>query len=93
MQTPSQRTLRSSGSTTRRRSPTLTLLTAFGWFAALTTTLRARAAAAREDEAGNVITDNLGWIVFGVVAIVAIGALIKTLGQGVVNSVSHQLGL
>ena len=45
------------------------------------------------DEAGNVITDNLAWIVFGVVAIVAIGALIKTLGSSVVAWVTTQLGV
>jgi len=45
------------------------------------------------DEAGNVITDNLAWIVFGVVAIVAIGALIKTLGSSVVSWVTNQLGV
>jgi len=45
------------------------------------------------DEAGNVITDNLAWIVFGVVAIVAIGALIKTLGASVVSWVTNQLGV
>lgn len=45
------------------------------------------------DEAGNVITDNLAWIVFGVIAIVAIGALLKTLGASVVSWVTNQLGL
>lgn len=47
----------------------------------------------RRDERGNVITDNLAWIVFGVVAIVAIGALLKALGASVVSWVSNQLGL
>ncbi len=55
--------------------------------------LRERAAAARADESGNVITDNLAWIVFGVVAIVVIGALIKTLGSNVLNWVQTQLGI
>ena len=45
------------------------------------------------DEAGNVITDNLAWIVFGVVAIVAIGALLKVLGANVVSWVTSQLGV
>jgi hypothetical protein len=45
------------------------------------------------DEAGNVITDNLAWIVFGVVAVVAIGALLKSLGASVVAWVSSQLGI
>jgi hypothetical protein len=57
------------------------------------TTLATRLREDRYDESGNVITDNLGWIVFGVVAIVAIGALIKTLGASVINWVSSQLGL
>ena len=39
------------------------------------------------------ITDNLAWIVFGVLAIVVIGALIKTLGSTVVNWVTTQLGV
>ena len=45
------------------------------------------------DERGNVITDNLAWIVFGVVAIVAIGALLKTLGSSVISWVTNQLGV
>lgn len=45
------------------------------------------------DESGNVITDNLAWIVFGVVAIVVIGGLLETLGRGVVAWVTSQLGL
>ena len=52
--------------------------------------LRARSI---RDEAGNVITDNLAWIVFGVVAIVVIGGLLETLGRGVVSWVTSQLGL
>lgn len=73
--------------------PSLWLLTLLGVTASATTTLRARAASARADETGNVITDNLAWIVFGVVAIVAIGALIKTLGGTVLNWVQTQLGV
>lgn len=61
--------------------------------ATATATLRSRLAEARRDEAGNVITDNLAWIVFGVLAIVVIGALIKTLGSTVVNWVTTQLGV
>lgn len=45
------------------------------------------------DEAGNVITDNLAWIVFGVIAIVAIGGLIETLGSQVMSWVTGQLGI
>jgi hypothetical protein len=56
-------------------------------------TFQARLREARRDESGNVITDNLGWIVFGVIAIVAIGALIKALGATVIHWVSTQLGL
>jgi hypothetical protein len=52
--------------------------------------LRTRAV---RDQAGNVITDNLAWIVFGVVAIVVIGGLLETLGRSVVSWVTAQLGL
>lgn len=69
------------------------LLTLLGVTANATATLRARAAAAHADETGNVITDNLAWIVFGVVAIVVIGALVKTLGGTVLNWVQTQLGI
>jgi hypothetical protein len=55
--------------------------------------LRERTAVARADERGNVTTDNLAWIVFGVIAIVAIGALIDKLGGRVVNWVQGQLGI
>ena len=55
--------------------------------------LKTRAETARHDEAGNVITDNLAWIVFGVIAIVVLGALIKALGQTVINWVQTQLGV
>ncbi|MGH9126218.1 MAG: hypothetical protein ACRDZ8_16060 [Acidimicrobiales bacterium] len=44
-------------------------------------------------ELGNVITDNLGMIVFGIVAIVALGALISGLGTKVVSYVTKQLGV
>jgi len=64
-----------------------------GWAVSVAATLRSRIDASRTDEAGNVITDNLAWIVFGVVAIVAIGALIKTLGSDVINWVQTQLGI
>jgi hypothetical protein len=57
------------------------------------TTLKSRAEAARHDEAGNVITDNLAWIVFGVIAIVAIGAAVKVLGGTVISWVTTQLGV
>ena len=61
--------------------------------ATVTAKLRNRFTEARRDEAGNVITDNLAWIVFGVLAIVVIGALSKTLGSTVVNWVTTQLGV
>lgn len=72
-----------------RLQPALLLAT----FLAAASTLKARVAAARHDDAGNVITDNLAWIVFGVIAIVVIGALIKTLGGTVINWVQNQLGV
>ena len=72
-----------------RLQPTLLLMS----FLAVASNLKARAEAARHDEAGNVTTDNLAWIVFGVIAIVVIGALIKTLGGTVINWVQTQLGV
>ncbi|MHB1444724.1 MAG: hypothetical protein ACYCTI_08735 [Acidimicrobiales bacterium] len=61
--------------------------------AVLTAVSRVVAGRPLRDEAGNVITDNLAWIVFGVVAIVVIGGLLETLGRSVVSWVSGQLGL
>lgn len=55
--------------------------------------LAARLAAARADQSGNVITDNLAWIVFGVVIIVAIAGLITKLDSAVFNWVTTQLGV
>jgi hypothetical protein len=82
---------------TKTRSPIATLtalsLTLIGLASSAATTFQARLREARRDESGNVITDNLGWIVFGVIAIVAIGALIKALGATVIHWVSTQLGL
>jgi hypothetical protein len=72
-----------------RLQPTLLLVSVL----AAASKLKARAEAARHDEAGNVITDNLAWIVFGVIAIVVIGTLIKTLGGTVINWVQNQLGV
>ena len=72
-----------------RLHPTLLLVS----FLAVASKLKARAEAARHDEAGNVITDNLAWIVFGVIAIVVLGTLIKALGQTVINWVQTQLGV
>lgn len=77
----------------RRPSLTLLLLTLTGLVATKRAAFQQRAHAARTDENGNVITDNLAWIVFGVVAIVVIGALIKTLGSNVINFVQKQLGV
>jgi hypothetical protein len=45
------------------------------------------------DEQGNVITDNLAWIVFGVLAIVVIGGAISGLCTAVINWVTKQLNV
>jgi hypothetical protein len=50
---------------------------------------RARAA----DQRGSQITDNLGLVVIGIVAIVAIGGLISGLDKAVFNWITQQLGL
>ena len=59
---------------------------------------RRRRASARlrevfRDQRGSQITDNLGLIVVGIVAIVAIGGLISGLDKTVFNWVTSQLGL
>jgi hypothetical protein len=46
-----------------------------------------------QDQRGSQITDNLGLIVIGIVAIVAIGGLIAGLDSSVFNWVTKQLGL
>jgi hypothetical protein len=46
-----------------------------------------------QDQRGSQITDNLGLIVIGVVAVVAIGGLIAGLDTTVFNWVTKQLGL
>jgi hypothetical protein len=46
-----------------------------------------------QDERGSQITDNLGLIVIGIVAVVAIGGLISGLDNTVFTWVSKQLGL
>jgi len=46
-----------------------------------------------KDQRGSQITDNLGLVVFGIVAIVAIGGLISGLDTTVFNWVTTQLGL
>ena len=51
--------------------------------------LRARS----QDQRGSQITDNLGLIVIGIVAVVAIGGLISGLDSTVFNWVTKQLGL
>jgi hypothetical protein len=48
---------------------------------------------AQRDEQGNVITDNLAWIVFGVLAIVVIGGAISGLGTAVINWATTKLGV
>jgi hypothetical protein len=45
------------------------------------------------DQRGSQITDNLGLIVVGIVAVVAIGGLISGLDTTVFNWVTSQLGL
>lgn len=87
-----------SNRTRRIQTTYLTGLTALmGLSAALATAMASWLDAAgrrtHRDEAGNVITDNLAWIVFGVVAIVAIGALLQALGSNVVAWVTKQLGI
>jgi hypothetical protein len=46
-----------------------------------------------EDQRGSQITDNLGLIVVGIVAVVAIGGLISGLDKTVFDYVTTQLGL
>ncbi len=46
-----------------------------------------------QDQRGSQITDNLGLIVIGIVAVVAIGGLISGLDSTVFNWVSKQLGI
>ena len=45
------------------------------------------------DEQGNVITDNLGMIIFGILAIIAIGTAVSGLGTKVVNKITSELNL
>jgi hypothetical protein len=45
------------------------------------------------DQRGSQITDNLGLVVIGIVAIVAIGGLVSGLDKAVFNWVTGQLGL
>ncbi len=45
------------------------------------------------DQRGSQITDNLGLIVIGIVAVVAIGGLISGLDSTVFNWVTKQLGI
>jgi len=54
---------------------------------------RSRGLVTDDRELGNVITDNLGMIVFGILAIVVIGGLISGLGTTVINWVTNQLGV
>jgi hypothetical protein len=46
-----------------------------------------------QDQRGSQITDNLGLIVIGIVAVVAIGGLISGLDSTIFNWVTKQLGL
>ena len=45
------------------------------------------------DEQGNVITDNLGMIIFGILAIIAIGTAVSGLGTKVINKITSELNL
>src|ERR1700722_19634523 len=54
---------------------------------------RAKGLVTNDRELGNVITDNLGMIVFGILAIVVLGTLISGLGTKVINWVTTQLGV
>ena len=74
-----------------RLHPTMLVLTGLAYLRDMNA--RARQARHENPEAGNVITDNLAWIVFGVVAIVAIGALISGARQDVINWAQNQLGV
>jgi hypothetical protein len=78
-------------STEHRLHPTILVLTGLTYLRDMNA--RARQAQRANPEAGNVITDNLAWIVFGVVAIVAIGALISGLGKDVITWTQNQLGV
>jgi hypothetical protein len=53
----------------------------------------ARVRARLQDQRGSQITDNLGLIVIGIVAVVAIGGLISGLDTTVFNWVTKQLGV
>ena len=55
--------------------------------------LAARVRSRLGDQRGSQITDNLGLIVIGIVAVVAIGGLISGLDTTVFNWVTNQLGL
>jgi hypothetical protein len=60
--------------------------------------MRLRSSVARvrtrlRDQRGSQITDNLGLIVIGIVAVVAIGGLISGLDTTVFNWVTKQLGI
>jgi hypothetical protein len=59
------------------------------WLSAVHGVWRIRAA----DQRGSQITDNLGLVVIGIVAIIAIGGLISGLDKTVFNWVTTQLGL
>jgi hypothetical protein len=52
-----------------------------------------RVRARLQDQRGSQITDNLGLIVIGIVAVVAIGGLISGLDTTVFNWVTKQLGI
>lgn len=55
--------------------------------------LRAQGLHTDDSELGNVITDNLGMIIFGIIAISAIGLGISGLGTKVIDSITKTMGL
>lgn len=65
------------------------LASLLAWLSAAYGVWRIRAA----DQRGSQITDNLGLVVIGIVAIIAIGGLISGLDKTVFNWVTTQLGL
>ena len=75
----------------RRVHPTLVVLTGIAY---LHSAARAARAARLEDpEAGQVTSDTLAWIIFGVVIIAGLAAAITGVGQKVIADITNQLNL
>ena len=81
------------GSRQRRRPPLAMLSVLAGLLALSPSWLAERLRQTRQDQAGNVITDNLGMIILGVAAIVAIMAGLQAAGVKVVNDITKTLGI